>query len=75
MLERARKKGNPPILSVGMQIGVATTRTVRTFLKKTKNKSYLMIQQSHSWTYIWKKTIIQKDREEFPSWLSRNESN
>ena len=20
-----------------------------------------MIQQSHSWTYIWRKTIVQKD--------------
>jgi len=29
-------------------------RTVWSFLKKAKN-SYHMIQQSHSWAYIWRK--------------------
>ena len=31
-------------------------------LKKNKNKSYHMIQQSHTWAYIWRKPYLEKIR-------------
>ena len=36
MLERMQRKGNPPTLLVGLQIGATTVKAVWRFLKKLK---------------------------------------
>ena len=36
MLERVWRKGNPPILLVGMEIGTVTMKTIWKFLRKLK---------------------------------------
>ena len=59
MPERVWRKGNPPILLVGMYIGAATVENSVEVPQKT-NKNYHMIQQSHSRVYI-AQTIILKD--------------
>ena len=59
MLERVWGKGNPPTLLVGMYIGAATVENSMEVPQKT-NKSYHMIQQSHSRVYLGQ-TIILKD--------------
>ena len=57
MLERMGRKGNPPTPLVGTQVGAAT---MENSTQKTK-ENYHMIQQSHSWAYVWTKLLIQKD--------------
>ena len=59
MLERVWRKGNSPTLLMGIWIGIATMENSMEVYKKTK--SCHMIQQSHSWAFFQKKTIIQKD--------------
>ena len=39
MLERVWRKGNPPILSVGMQVGAATMENSMKVPQKTKNRA------------------------------------
>ena len=59
MLERVWRKGNPPTLPVGMYAGAATVENSTEVPQKT-NKSYHMIQQSHSGVYT-RQTKNQKD--------------
>ena len=49
MLERMWRKRNPPILIVGMYIGVAPVENI---MEVPQKRIIHMIQQSHSWTYI-----------------------
>ena len=49
------RKGNPPTPLVGMKVGAATVENSMEFPQKAKQEGYHMIQQSHSWEYIWRK--------------------
>jgi len=48
------EKANLPTLLVAMKIGIATMENSMEGPSKSKNSCH-MIQQSHSWTYIWRK--------------------
>ena len=45
------RKGNPPTLLVGIQVGATTVDNSMEVPQKTKNR-ITVIQQSHSWAYI-----------------------
>ena len=57
MLERVWRKGNPPILLVGMQIGTITMENSMVVLQKTKNETAIC---SSIWSICLDKTILQK---------------
>ena len=59
MLKRLWRKGNYPTMLMGIQIGIATMENSVEVSQTTKRCH--MIQQSHSWAFFQKKTVIQKD--------------
>ena len=52
MLDSVWRKGNPSPLLVGKLIGAAT---MENSMEAPQKNSCHMIQQSHSWAYIWTK--------------------
>ena len=60
VLERIWRKGNPPILLVGMQTNEAIMENGVEISLKNRNKIYHMKQQSHYWTYTVRKPQFQK---------------
>ena len=53
MTERVWRKGNPPTLLVGMEIGTTTVENSMEVPQKTKYiDNYYMTQQPHFWAYI-----------------------
>ena len=60
MLEREWRRGEPPTLLVGMEMGVATVENSRRFLKKLKTE--LPYDPAFPLLGIYpEKTLIQKD--------------
>ena len=60
VLERIWRKGNPPILLVGMQTNEAIMENSVEISLKSRNKIYHIKQQSHYWTYTLGKPQFQK---------------
>ena len=59
MLERVKKE--PPYTVHRNVNGAAAVENSTEVTLKTKNKSYHMILQSHSWAYFQKKNMVQND--------------
>ena len=60
MLERMWRKGNSPLLLVGMSAGTATVENSMEVPQKTKNRTTILFS-SPTPRHISNKTIIQKD--------------
>ena len=61
MLERMWRKGNSPLLLVGMSAGTATVENSMEVPQKTKNRTTILFS-SPTPRHISNKTIIQKDK-------------
>ena len=55
MLDRVWRKGNPPIVLVGMKLGTTTMESM-----ELPQKTTYRTQQSLSWAYIWTKLQFKK---------------